>query len=253
MSIAFAEIFLHSPAECANCVSGFAPNGRLLFLHRLTGAHEPPQAGSPLTGGSFFGTGWPGHTKPTQAGSPPTGGSFSCIGCPATLRTAAGGFTNGRLLFLHRLTGAHGMPQAGSPPNGRGVFSLRSQRWGFAVCGRRDDAAPAAGTTPYPRRYKKEGTPAVSLPLELLPFPCFLIWRRFPICDRFDMGNGRGFFLPCLSQPIRNVRYRSATHAVSSPQARHKVNCPKGKRGSPGGCLCRATRLRVVADGTCEL
>jgi len=31
----------------------FAPNGRLLFLHRLTEAHELPQAGSPLTGRGF--------------------------------------------------------------------------------------------------------------------------------------------------------------------------------------------------------
>ena len=31
---------------------------------------------------------------------------------------------------------------------------------------------------------------------------------------------------------------------VSSTQARHKVNCPKGKRESPGGYPCRATRLR---------
>ena len=32
---------------------------------------------------------------------------------------------------------------------------------------------------------------------------------------------GRGFFLPCLSQPIRSVGYITATQAVLSPQARH--------------------------------
>ena len=176
MSIAFAEIFLHRPAGHANCRRRVRPNGRLLFLHRLSGGRELPQAGSPLTGGVFF---------------------------------------------------------------------AEPQR-GVALCGARETAAPAAGA-------KRKGHLRFPFLFGLLPFPCFLIWRRFPICDRFDMGNGRGFFLPCFSQPIRNVRYRSATHAVSSPQARHKVNCPKGKRGSPGGCLCRATRLRVVADGTCEL
>ena len=31
----------------------FAPNRRLLFLHRLTEAHELPQAGSPLTDRGF--------------------------------------------------------------------------------------------------------------------------------------------------------------------------------------------------------
>ena len=43
-------------------------------------------------------------------------------------------------------------------------------------------------------------------------------------------GNGRGFFLCCgrttfgvrpLEQPVRSVRYRSATHVISSKQARH--------------------------------
>ena len=29
----------------------FAPNGRQSFQHRLSGGHELPQAGSPLTGG----------------------------------------------------------------------------------------------------------------------------------------------------------------------------------------------------------
>ncbi|MCB6695241.1 hypothetical protein LI093_13220, partial [Agathobaculum butyriciproducens] len=55
---------------------GFDPDGRLLLLHRLTGAHELPQAGSTLTGGSF--------SAPADRGT----------------RTAAGGFDpDGRLLF----------------------------------------------------------------------------------------------------------------------------------------------------------
>ena len=36
-----------------NCVSVFAPWRAAPFLHRLTGAHELPQACSPLTGGGF--------------------------------------------------------------------------------------------------------------------------------------------------------------------------------------------------------
>ena len=40
---------------------------------------------------------------------------------------------------------------------------------------------------------------------ELLPFPCFLIWRRFPICDRFENRERQRIFstvgehsvLPC--------------------------------------------------------
>ncbi|MFR4414833.1 MAG: hypothetical protein ACLT4C_05990, partial [Butyricicoccus sp.] len=33
-----------------------------------------------------------------------------------------------------------------------------------------------------------------------------------------------------ISLPIRSVRFHTATHTISSPQARHKVNCPKGER-----------------------
>ena len=76
-------------------------------------------------------------------------------------------------------------------------------------------AAPAAGA-------KRKGHLRFPFLFGLLPFPCFLIWRRLPTCDRFEKGNGRGFFL-CygrttfgvrpLEQPVRRVRYRSATHA----------------------------------------
>ncbi|MEF2732278.1 MAG: hypothetical protein U0N41_04605, partial [Agathobaculum butyriciproducens] len=66
----------------------------MLFFsrHKLTGAHELPQAGSPYPGGSF--------SASADRGT----------------RTAAGEFDpDGQLLLLHRLTGAHELPQAGSP------------------------------------------------------------------------------------------------------------------------------------------
>ena len=48
-------------------------------------------------------------------------------------------------------------------------------------------AAPAAGATPYPRRWaKRKDNLRFSFLFELLPFPCVLIRRRFPICDRFE-------------------------------------------------------------------
>ena len=102
-----------------------------------------------------------------------------------------------------------------------------------------------AGTTPYPRRWaKRKDNLRFSFLFELLPFPCFLIWRRLPTCDRSEKEYGRGFFLCCgrttfgvrpLEQPVRSVRYITATQVGYFQQARHKVNCPKGKRGSPGG------------------
>ena len=50
---------------------------------------------------------------------------------------------------------------------------------GVALCGARETAAPAAGA-------KRKGHLRFPFLFELLPFPCFLIWRRFPICDRFE-------------------------------------------------------------------
>ena len=35
-------------------------------------------------------------------------------------------------------------------------------------------------------------------------------------------------------------------------RARHKVNCPKGKRGSPGGYQCRTIRECVMIDRAYE-
>ena len=127
-------------------------------------------------------------------------------------------------------------------------FFAEPQRGGFAVCGRRERRGarrggmtpyprrggrrrthgggttpyPRRGATPYPRRgAKRKDNLRFSFLFGLLPFPCFLIWRRLPTCDRSEIGYGRGFFLPCLSQPVRSIRYRSATQTVKFPQARH--------------------------------
>ena len=59
-------------------------------------------------------------------------------------------------------------------------------------------AAPAAGA-------KRKGHLRFPFLFELLPFPCFLIWRRFPICDRFENRERQRIFstvgehsvLPC--------------------------------------------------------
>ena len=118
-------------------------------------------------------------------------------------RTAAGMFApNGRHLFLHRLSGVL-EPRRRFTLTGGEFFAEPQQ--GIALCGARESAAPAAGTTPYPRRWaKRKDNLRFSFLFELLPFPCFLIWRRLPTCDRCEIGYGRGFFLPCLSQPVRS-------------------------------------------------
>ena len=144
---------------------------------------------------------------------------------------------NGAAPFLHRLSGARELPLAGSSLTG-GSFSAPADRGtrtasacspfpggeffaelqrGVALCGAREVAAPAAGATPYPRRWaKRKGHLRFPFLFELLPFPCFLIQRRFPICDRFEKEYGSRVTAACLSQPVRRVRYRTATHMGNS-------------------------------------
>ena len=165
-----------------------------LFLYIFS---APTSWGTRTAAGGFAPDGAAAFSAPTewgtrtaQAGSPLTGGSFSAPAERGT-RTA---------LACSPLTG--------------GEFSAEVQRGDSPSADGGSVAAPAAGA-------KRKDNLRFSFLFELLPFPCFLIWRRLPTCDRFDMGNGRGFFLPCLSQPVRSVRYCSATHVVSSTQARH--------------------------------
>ena len=60
-----------------NCVSVFALTGRLLFLHRLSGALELPLAGSPFPGGEFFAEPQRGDSPSADGGSvaAPTAGA----------------------------------------------------------------------------------------------------------------------------------------------------------------------------------
>ena len=92
---------------------------------------------------------------------------------------------DGAALFLHRPSGVRELPQAGSLFPGGKVFA-EPQR-GIALCGARESAAPAAGA-------KRKDNLRFSFLFELLPFPCFLIWRRLPTCDRFEIGERQRIF-----------------------------------------------------------
>ena len=127
---------------------------------------------------------------------------------------------DGAAPFLHRKAGVRELPQAGSPLTGRllfctgkpgrancvSVFALTGGKF-FAEPQQGDSPSADGGDVPRPAAgAKRKGHLRFPFLFELLPFPCFLIRRRFPICDRFEKGNGRGFFLPCFSQPVRRVR-----------------------------------------------
>ena len=87
--------------------------------------------------------------------------------------------------FLHRMTGEHELPQVGSPLTG-GRYSLEIKRR-VALCGARESAAPAAGA-------KRKGHLRFPFLFGLLPFPCQLVWRRLPTCDRCEMGERQRIF-----------------------------------------------------------
>ena len=84
----------------------------------------------------------------------------------------------GRLLFLHRLSGVLELPRAGSPLTG-GEVVAEPQRGDSPSADGGNVAAPAAGA-------KRKDNLRFSFLFGLLPFPCLLIWRRLPICDRFE-------------------------------------------------------------------
>ena len=128
-------------------------------------------------------------TRTASAGSPLTGGFFSAPAERGT-RTA---------LACSPLTG--------------GKFFAEPQRGDSPSVDGGSVAAPPAGA-------KRKDNLRFSFLFELLPFPYSLVWRRLPTCDRFEKENGRGFLLPCLSLPIRSVRYRTATHTGYSTQGR---------------------------------
>ena len=97
--------------------------------------------------------------------------------------------------FLHRLSGVLELPQACSPFPG-GEF--------FAEPQREIRRLRTAGACRAPRRgAKRKDNLRFSFLFELLPFPCFLIWRRLPTCDRCETG-------------VRQSGYRSVSFSAFS-------------------------------------
>ena len=98
--------------------------------------------------------------------------------------------------FSLRFSGVLELPQACSSLTG-GKFFAEPQRGDSPSADGGSVAAPAAGA-------KRKDNLRFSFLFELLPFPCFLIWRRFPICDRFEKEYGSRVTAACLSPPFRS-------------------------------------------------
>ena len=101
------------------------------------------------------------------------------------------------VFFLHRLRGAHELPQAGSPYPG-GVFSAEPQRGIRRRCGG-NVAAPAAGV-------KRKDNLRFSFLFELLPFPCLDSLAK--IGERRPLRNRR----TTVGLPLRLFREMFAVH-----------------------------------------
>ena len=145
----------------------------------------------------------------------------------------SGGFAlSGRLLLLHRLSRGTRTAAGGFDPDPGGEFFAEPQR-GAALCGARGFAAPAAGA-------KRKGHLRFPFLFELLPFPCFLIWRRPETGDRFEKRNGSRVTVAWLSSTFSQFTDSILLHMASySTQARHdRVAQHFG---------------HVVTHGTCEI
>ena len=131
-----------------------------------------------FSGGKIF-SGFPGFSAPAERGA----------------RTAAGGFAlTGRLLFC---TG-----QPGCANCRRRVRPFRAESFSLNLCGgiRR---LRTAGALRRPPRGGQRGRTTCGFPSSLNSY-LSLIWRRLPICDRFENRNGSRVTAACLSPPFRS-------------------------------------------------
>ena len=109
-------------------------------------------------------------------------------------------------------------------PNGRRVFA-EPQRGIRRRCGGNVEA-PAAGA-------KRKDNLRFSFLFELLPFPCFLIRRRFPICDRFENRERQsGYLSVCFAtysqftdRLLLHIRATLRRHGICEYNLLHNISC----------------------------
>ena len=94
---------------------------------------------------------------------------------------------------------------------------------------------PAAGA-------KRKGHLRFPFLFELLPFPCFLIWRRLPTCDRFEKEYGSRVTAACLSQPFRSSQTAYCYTGGLLP-AERGIPVPRKPLAR-----CNAQHLRIIID-----
>ena len=91
-----------------------------------------------------------------------------------------------------------------------------------------------SGELPLRAAGAQEGRqPAVFHPLVNLPFS-LLPWVQMVDCVSVEKREQQRIFSSALYNTYSHFGYFTATQAIYSTQARHKVNCPKGKRRYSG-------------------
>ena len=106
-------------------------------------------------------------------------------GCPGYTNCVSVFALTGRLLFCTDPAGCANCRRRVRPFRA-GRFSLNLSG-GFAVCGRRESAAPAAGA-------KRKGHLRFPFLFKLLPFPYFLVWRKSETSDRCEIEERQRIF-----------------------------------------------------------
>ena len=159
----------------------------------------------------------------------------------------AGGspYPGGRF-FQHRLTGAL-EPRRRFTLSGREFFA-EPQRGDSPSADGGSGAAPAAGA-------KRKDNLRFSFLFELLPFPCFLIWRRFPICDRFENRERQsGYRSVCFAtysqftdRLLLHIRATLRRHGICEYNLLHNISC-RVRRPRRTVCKFICRRITVGAN-----
>ena len=183
-----------------------------------------------FSGGKIF-SGFPGFSVPADRGartalacSPFPGGAFSAPESRGARTALAGSPSPGGEFFAE--------PQRGDAPSADGGNVPR----------------PAAGT-------KRKDNLRFSFLFELLPFPCFLIRRRFPICDRFENRERQsGYRSVCFAtysqftdRLLLHIRATLRRHGICEYNLLHNISC-RVRRPRRTVCKFICRRITVGAN-----
>ena len=185
-----------------------------------------------FSGGKIF-SGFPGFSAPAERG---------CANCRRRVRP------DGAAPFLHRTAGMRELPQAGSPFPG-GEFFAEPLRGDSPSADGGSVAAPAAGGA------KRKDNLRFSFLFELLPFPCFLIWRRLPICDRCENRERQsGYRSVCFAtysqftdRLLLHIRATLRRHGICEYNLLHNISC-RVRRPRRTVCKFICRRITVGAN-----